>query len=36
MKSGENIGVYFLDGLCNNHSLVTNHQYGGGTARFNS
>jgi hypothetical protein len=34
MKNGENLGVYFLDGLCNNYSLVTNQQYGGGTVRF--
>jgi hypothetical protein len=34
MKSGENVGVYFLDGLCNNLSLVMNHKYGGRTARF--
>ena len=34
MKSGENIGVYFLDGLCNNRSLVIKPHSGGRTARF--
>jgi hypothetical protein len=35
MKSGENVGVYFLDGLCNNLYLITNQQCGGRTTRFN-